>query len=122
MNDTTRKYVFLAIRALLTLAFLGAGLAKLMGVEMLVQEFDTLGLGQWFRYVTGIIEVAAAVIIWLPGYTAVGAGLMVCVTIGALIAHATKLGLATAPPAFVLLVLAAITLYFNRDQLKRFIG
>ena len=80
MNDASRKYIFLAIRALLTLAFLGAGLAKLMGVEMLVQEFDTLGMGQWFRYVTGIIEVAAALIIWVPGFTVVGAGLMVCVT------------------------------------------
>ena len=38
------------VRGLLALAFVGAGGAKLYGVPMMVQEFEHIGLGQWFRY------------------------------------------------------------------------
>ena len=119
MSDTTRKYLLLAVRVFLTLAFAAAGLAKLMGVQMLVDEFALIGVGQWFRYVTGIIELGSAIVLWVPGYAAYAAGLLVCTMIGALVAHATVLGLATAPPAVVLGVLAAVTLYVNRAQLQR---
>lgn len=37
--------------------------------------------------------------------------------IGALISHATRLGLGTAPPAAVLLILAGVMLYNTRAQL-----
>jgi hypothetical protein len=43
------------VRGLLALAFAGAGGAKLYGVPMLVEEFQHIGLGQWFRYVTGAL-------------------------------------------------------------------
>jgi uncharacterized membrane protein YphA (DoxX/SURF4 family) len=119
MNDTTKKWVLLVIRVLLTVAFGAAGIAKLMGVPMMVATFDAVGVGQWFRYVTGIIEVGSAIVLWVPGYAAYAAGLLVCTMIGALIAHALFLGLATAAPALVLGVLAAVTLYANRAQLSR---
>lgn len=111
------NWVLIGIKVLLTLAFVSAGLAKLLGVQMLVDEFETIGLGQWFRYVTGILEISGAVLLWLPGRTAYGAGLLVCIMIGALIAHATRLGLGTAPPAAVLLILAGVMLYNTRAQL-----
>ena len=113
------KWIFLAIRALLTLAFAAAGIAKLMGAEMMVHTFDAIGVGQWFRYVTGAIELGSAIALWVPGLTAYAAGLLVCTMIGALAAHAIFLGLATALPAVVLGLLAAATLYANRAQLTR---
>lgn len=119
MNDTTRKWALLGVRALLTVAFLSAGVAKLMGAEMMVHTFDAVGFGQWFRYVTGLIEAGSAIALWLPGMTAYAAGLMVCAMVGALIAHATVLGMATGVPAIVLGLLAALTLYANREQLRR---
>ncbi len=112
--------VLLAIRALLTLAFAAAGLAKLAGVPMMVQTFDAVGVGQWFRYVTGIIEVGSAILLWVPGRTAYAAGLLVCTMIGAVIAHFTVLsamGAGAAVPAIVLGLLAAVTLYANRSQI-----
>ena len=60
MNETVLKYGMLAVKALLTLAFVAAGTAKLIGVEMMVQTFDGVGIGQWFRYVTGVIEIGRA--------------------------------------------------------------
>ncbi len=113
------KWILLAIRTLLTLAFAAAGIAKLMGVEMMVQTFAAVGFGQWFRYVTGAIELGSALALWVPGLTGYAAVLLVCTMIGALLAHALVLGFATALPALVLLVLAAVTLWFNRADLSR---
>ena len=81
------KYAILAIKALLTLAFVAAGLSKLAGVEMMVATFDAIGVGQWFRYVTGIIEVVAPILLWIKGREAIGAALLVVTMIGAVIAH-----------------------------------
>ena len=67
MNSATR-YVFFGIKVLLSLAFLGAGLSKLAGVEMMVETFGVIGLGQWFRYLTGLIEVGSVVLLWVPGF------------------------------------------------------
>jgi putative oxidoreductase len=115
MTQTTTKALFLGIRGLLTLAFLGAGLAKLAGVEMMVGTFDAIGWGQWFRYVTGVIEVSAAVLLWVPGLQALASGLLVCTMIGAVLAHLLILG-PSLVPALVLGILAAITLWANRTQ------
>ncbi len=111
------KWVWLGIKAFLTLAFVAAGTAKLYGVQMLVDEFGMLGLGQWFRYVTGIIEIGSAILLWVPGLAAYGAGLLCCTMVGALIAHATVLGMGTSAGVFVLGPLAALTLWNNRAQL-----
>ncbi|NBZ88105.1 DoxX family protein [Stagnihabitans tardus] len=114
------KYALIGIRVLLTAAFASAGIAKLMGVEMMVQTFDAVGVGQWFRYVTGILELGSAIVLWIPGLQAWAAGLLACTMVGAIIAHFTVLaaqGPGAAIPAMVLLVLALVTLYANRGQL-----
>jgi len=36
--------------------FLMAGGSKLAGVPAMVSLFDQVGVGQWFRYVTGIMS------------------------------------------------------------------
>jgi uncharacterized membrane protein YphA (DoxX/SURF4 family) len=117
------KYISLGIRALLTVAFVAAGGAKLMGVEMMVASFDALGTGQWFRYVTGLIEVVGGVLLWVPGATVVGAGLLGATMVGAVLSHWFILG-PSAGPAIVLGLLNAVVLYLHRDQipgwLKRF--
>jgi len=43
------RYVSIGLKVLLTPVFVGAGTAKLLGVEIMVQTFDTIGSGQWFR-------------------------------------------------------------------------
>ncbi len=120
------KYVLIGVKVLLTAAFAAAGLAKLAGVEMMVHTFDAVGVGQWFRYVTGVIEVASAVLLWVPGLTALAAGLLACTMLGAILAHFTvlyaEMGAGGAVPAFVLLVLSLVTLSANRDQLARLMG
>ncbi|WP_370232371.1 DoxX family protein [Cognatishimia sp.] len=115
------KYVSLGLRALLTVAFVAAGFAKLSGVEMMVATYDALGVGQWFRYVTGLIEIGGAVLLWLPGLQVVGAGLLGATMVGAVLSHWLILG-PSAVPAIVMGLLNAAVLYLHRDQIPRFLG
>lgn len=110
-----QKYIVLGVRILVSLAFLAAGLAKLAGVEMMVGTFEAVGVGQWFRYVTGLIEVGSVVLLWVPGLQLVGAGLLVCTMIGAVLAHTLILG-PSALPALVLGVLSAYLAWNFRAQ------
>ena len=114
------KYALIGVKVLLTAAFAAAGLAKLAGVEMMVQTFDAVGVGQWFRYVTGAIEVGSAILLWVPGLQAFAAGLLACTMVGAIIAHFTALaaqGAGAAVPAMVLLALSLFTLWARRDRI-----
>jgi len=116
MLPNAQKYGLIAIRAALTLAFVAAGLAKLAGVEMMVQTFDAAGVGQWFRYLTGLTEVAGAILLWVPSIQFIGAGLLTSTMIGAVLAHLFILGTATMAPALVLSVLSAILAFAHRKQ------
>ena len=93
------------LSGLVALAFLGAGGAKLAGAAAMVQLFDQVGRGQWFRYFTGLLEVAGAVGLLIPRYAFYAAGLLAVVMVGAIIAHLTILGTSPAVP-IVLLVLS----------------
>lgn len=115
MSQNVQKYALLVIKALLTFAFLAAGSAKLAGAEMMVQVFDALGLGQWFRYVTGLIEIGGAALLWLDGRQVFGAGLLLCTMVGAILAHLFIIG-PSAVPAMVLGVLAALVAFAHRAQ------
>lgn len=109
-------YVSLTIRLLLTLAFVAAGGAKIFGVDMMVATFDQVGLGQWLRYLTGIIELGGAVLLWLPGLQAIGAMVLGGTMVGAVLTHLFILG-PSAVPSIVLGILCAAVLYLHRDQI-----
>jgi uncharacterized membrane protein YphA (DoxX/SURF4 family) len=103
------------LQIVLAAAFLVAGAAKLAGVPMMVQVFDQLGVGQWFRIVTGLVEVAGGVALLVPGFAALGAAVLGTTMIGAVFAHIFILP-EPMVPALVLLVLAAVVVWLRRDQ------
>ena len=104
------------VRGLLAFAFVAAGGAKLYGVPMLVDQFQHIGVGQWFRYVTGGLEILGAILLLLPQRAALGALLLICIMIGAVITHLFVVG-GSPVPAIVLLALNAIVAYAKRDQI-----
>jgi putative oxidoreductase len=104
------------IRGLLALAFVAAGGAKLYGVPMLVEEFQHIGLGQWFRYVTGGLEIVGAILLLLPQKAVFGALLLICIMVGAVITHLFVIG-GSAVPAIVLLALNAVVAYAERGRI-----
>src|SRR5260370_6751647 len=53
-----RLIILWTLSGLVALAFIGAGGGKLAGTAVMVGLFDKVGLGQWFRYFTGLLEVA----------------------------------------------------------------
>jgi hypothetical protein len=63
--------------------------------------------------VTGIIEVASAILIWVPGKQWIGAALLVCTMTCAVAFHLLVLG-PSLIPALVLGILAAIILIARR--------
>jgi putative oxidoreductase len=92
---TSRKGCLITLWILsghVAVAFVGAGGAKLVRVPAMVEEFDKVGLGQWFRYFTGLLEVAASIGLLIPRYAFYAALLLGTVMVGAVIAHVTVLG------------------------------
>ena len=83
--------VFWVLRVLVAAVFLAAGIMKLVGAPMLVAEFDLVGLGQWFRIVTGILEIGGGILVLVPALSALGAAVLLLVDVGAFIAQATRL-------------------------------
>jgi putative oxidoreductase len=109
------------LQGLTAAAFLMAGLAKLLGKPVMVEMFDKIGLGQWFRYLTGSIEMISAILLLVPKLIPIGAGLLVCTMSGAVITHLVKIGGSPAP-AIILGCFAAIILWGRFDSLKTLVG
>jgi len=115
------KYLSVGLRALLSLAFLGAGGAKLAGAEMMIASFDQLGFGQGFRYVTGLIEIVGVILLWLPGRQVLGAALLGATMVGAVLAHLLILG-PSAFPAVVLGLICSAVIYLHKEQIAALLG
>lgn len=111
-----KSAVLWVLKGLLAAAFLSAGGAKIYGVPMMVENFEHIGFGQWFRYLTGILEVIGAIVVLMPGLAAFGGVLLSCIMAGAIATHLLLIG-GSAVPAIILLVLSAIVVFAHRDQI-----
>jgi len=96
--------------------FLFAGGSKLAGAPPMVALFDAIGIGQWFRVVTGLIEVLSAVALLVPALAPFGALLLASTMIGAVATHLFVVGGSPALPALLLLG-ALVVAWARRDQL-----
>src|ERR1700679_1403158 len=95
------------LSALLALIFLSAGSMKLMSRPNMVQEFAQVGLGQWFRYFTGLLEVAGAICMVRPKPSRWGGVVVAAVMSGAVVAHLTALHSPPTLPAILLVMVLA---------------
>jgi uncharacterized membrane protein YphA (DoxX/SURF4 family) len=110
LSTTSQSRLVWGIRILLALAFGAAGAAKLVGVPQLVSIFEIIGWGQWFRYLTGSIEVLGAVMMMVPA-TGLPAGLLLGGTmLGATLSHLLVVPGSPAP-AIVLGLLCAVVVW-----------
>jgi uncharacterized membrane protein YphA (DoxX/SURF4 family) len=79
------------LQGLLALMFLMAGYGKVTGSKMHIEGFNHWGLPQWFRIVTGVIELVGAVLL-IIGYifpvSALAGALLLGITgIGGILTH-----------------------------------
>jgi len=116
-----KNIVLWVLQVLAAGMFLFAGSLKLSGAAPMVALFNTIGVGQWFRYVTGAIEVGSAVLLLVPGLAAFGAALMLCTMIGAVLTHLAIVHTSPAIP-LVLLVAVAVILWGRREQIAERFG
>ena len=101
------------VSGLVALTFLGAGGAKLAGAAAMVDLYNRVGLGQWFRYFTGVLEVGGGIGLLMPRYAFYAAVLLAIVMVGALTAHLT-VDSDSPVLAVVLLVLTVTIAYLRR--------
>lgn len=109
------------VQGLLALAFVGAGLGKLMGTPDMVGLYDAIGVGQWFRYVTGIVELTGAALVVIPRTRVIGAGLLASTMLGAITTHLFVLHNSPVAP-LVLLVVASLVLWGRRAEVAALIA
>ena len=127
-KSTTRRralgIVLWALQVLLALTFAMAGLAKVFGAPAMVQMFATIGIGQWFRYVVGALELAGAAGVLIPRLSGLAALGLVCLMAGATLTNVLVLGTSPLPPIGLLAVSALVawgrwtqtrTLFTNRE-------
>ena len=118
----TSNIALWTLQGLVALAFLAAGSGKLLGSADMIALFDAVGIGQWFRYVTGLLEVlGGGVLLIVPSKAAFGAVLLACVMAGAVVAHLTVLHTAATAP-LVLFALTALIAWGRRSQLTGLLG
>jgi putative oxidoreductase len=71
------------LQILLALQFVMAGLAKVAGDPAMVEMFATIGIGQWFRYAVGALELSGAIGVLIPRTSGLAALGLVCLMSGA---------------------------------------
>jgi putative oxidoreductase len=106
-----------ALQVALATLFLFAGGSKLAGAPAMVALFDAIGVGQWFRYVTGLIEVVSAVALLVPALAPFAALLLGSTMVGAIATHLFIVGGSPALPGVLLLGLLALV-WARRDRLS----
>jgi uncharacterized membrane protein YphA (DoxX/SURF4 family) len=97
--------------------FLFSGGSKLAGAPAMVALFEAIGIGQWFRYVTGLIEVVSAVGLLVPALAPFGALLLASTMVGAIATHRFIVGGSPAFPGVLLLGLFVVV-WARREQLS----
>ncbi|MEK5253999.1 DoxX family protein [Paenibacillus sp. FSL F4-0125] len=119
--------VAIVLQSLLVLAFVMAGSGKAAGSKMHVDNFKKWRLPQWFRVVTGLVElVAAAALVvgyWEPSWAAAGALLLGVTAIGGVLTHIrAKDSFKLCFPIILLGVLAFIVFVIRLSDLSDFPG
>jgi apolipoprotein N-acyltransferase len=91
--STTANRVSWAAQLVVAAIFAMTSFTKLTGNAGAVAMFDTLGVEPWGRYLVGLLELAALVLLVRPATAARGGLLAIFIMIGALGAHFTRLGI-----------------------------
>jgi putative oxidoreductase len=50
-----------------------------------VRIFDRIGIGQWFRYFTGAVQIAGGILLLVPRTITLGAAMLACTMVGAML-------------------------------------
>ncbi len=102
--------------------FFLAGASKLASAPAMVAVFDAVGVGQWFRYVTGGLEVLGATALLVPRLSGAGGLLLAGVMVGAVATHLFIIGGSPLVPLVLLVVTALVACGRRERTMKLFAG
>lgn len=94
---------------------------KLTGAEEMVALFDAIGVGQWFRYVTGSIQIIGTVLLVVPRLAPLGALVLASTMGGAVLTHLFVIGGSFLVPFVLFAALLGIA-WARRNQLTSFLS
>lgn len=110
-----RNVVLWLVQIALAAMFLMAGASKLASQPQMIAVFEAVGIGQWFRYFTGGLEVLGALLLLIPALSGIGAALLAATMIGAILTHLFVIGGSALMPV-VLLAAAALVAVGRWDR------
>lgn len=122
MAETNRKHLIViwVLRAILGVAFLTIGAAKLTGTVHTVETFEAFGWGQWFRYLTGLLDTLGAALLFVPRGTFYGALLLACtIGLGTVLSFLHLHDSLATPLALTLMAATLAWLTWKRRNLER---
>jgi putative oxidoreductase len=97
---------------------------KFTGAPESVYIFTKVGLEPWGRIGSGVAELIAAILLFMPGLTWLGAGLALGIMGGAIMSHLTVLGIVVKDDggllfalALVVFICSGIVLYLYRQTI-----
>jgi putative oxidoreductase len=115
VRSRAKTAVLWTLQGISAAMFLLAGGLKLAGIPVEVQLFAAIGIGQWFRYVTGTIEVVGAVMLLVPSLAIYGAVPLAVTMVGALLTHFFIIG-GNFAAALLLLVSTTTIAWMRRSE------
>jgi putative oxidoreductase len=99
-------------RVAVALIFLSVGSEKFGSHGPWIRIFARIGLGDWLRYLTGVMQVGGALLLLVPPLVTLGALVLGCTMVGAIVANIFILntGFAAIIPSALLAAVAFVAL------------
>ncbi|WP_216207528.1 DoxX family protein [Amycolatopsis aidingensis] len=120
-NSTLANIILWVLQVLLAAEFLYSGYLLFSGGDT-VDTFEQLGLGQWLRYLTGVLEVAGAIGLLIPRLAGLAALGLAGVMVGATATEIFVLADGNPVLPLLLLVLSAAVAWFRRASILALLG
>ncbi|RKE23468.1 DoxX family protein [Streptomyces sp. TLI_171] len=108
------------LRVLLALFFaLASALPKLLALPAATTVFDAIGVGDWFMYLTGAVELAGAIGLLLPRWAGPAATALIAFLLCAFVTQLTAMHGENAGTPFLFMVPLAVIAWHCRTETVR---
>ena len=120
----TRNFLVLILKLIVAVILLQTLYFKFSAAQESVFIFETVGMEPWGRIGSGVVELLAAILLFIPRLSWLGAILALGSMAGAIFFHLTKLGIEVMEDGGLLFILAcvvftcsAIILWIQRSKI-----
>jgi hypothetical protein len=109
LHSKLEKTTSLLCRGIAAVILLQTLFFKFTAAPESVYIFTKVGLEPWGRIGSGVVELVAALLLFVPGYHWLGATLAIGILAGAIVSHLTLLGIVVMDDGGLLFFLALVT-------------